>query len=99
MKHNANFSFLEALYYDNLSPNVRNVPPHSRMAKLFKAFSDAEDKLMQSLSEEDRQTLTMLISAHAEIVGNSERDCFCMGFRLGALAMLDVMSGEVGMVE
>ena len=99
MKHNANFSFLEALYYDNLSPSVRNVPPHSRMAKLFKAFSDAEDKLMQSLSEEDQQTLSTLLSAHAEIVDNSERDCFRMGFRLGALAMLDVMSGEVGMVE
>lgn len=44
-------------------------------------------------NEPEKATLTALPRTHGEIVGISERDGFCYGFRLGALAMLDILCG------
>lgn len=40
-----------------------------------------------------------LLNAHSEIVGISDHDSFCQGFRLGALVMLDVLGSAEACLE
>lgn len=90
-----NYQFIRELYYGNLTPNDQNVPHDSDIGKACKAFCKAEAALFAALqNESEKDTLEMLLRTHREIVRISERDGFCSGFRLGALAILDILCGS-----
>ena len=87
------FDFISQFYYGNITPNIQDMPKDSDLGKASRAFSDAEELLCAALTGEEKRALLHLLNAHAEIVGISDHDSFCRGFRLGALMMLDVMGG------
>lgn len=88
------YQFIRAFYYGNLTPNDRNMPNDSDLGKACSAFCEAEAALTAALQEApEKDTLATLLRTHGEIVGISARDGFCNGFRLGALAMLDILLG------
>ncbi|MDD3346453.1 DUF6809 family protein [Oscillibacter sp.] len=87
------YQFIREFYYGNLTLNDRDMPRNSDLGKACNAFCEAETTLTEALTGAENDALTALLTAHSEIVGISERDGFCSGFRLGALAMLDILSG------
>ena len=87
------FDFIAQLYYGNINPNVRDMSWDSALGKASKAFSDAEEELMSALTGAEKKALLNLLNAHSEIVGTEAFENFCTGFRLGALAILDVLAG------
>lgn len=87
------FEFITQLYYGNITPNVRDMPRGSALERADRAFSDAEKVLMSALTGADKNALLNLLNAHAEIVGTEAFEGFRTGFRLGALAILDILTG------
>ena len=87
------FDFIAQLYYGNIQPNVWDMPRGSALERADKAFSDAEEELMSALTGAEKKALLNLLNAHSEIVGTEVFENFCMGFRLGALAILDILAG------
>lgn len=87
------FDFITQLYYGNINPNVRDMPRDSALGKASKAFSDAEEELANALTGAEKKALLNLLNTHSEIVGAEVFENFCMGFRLGALAILDILAG------
>ena len=88
------FDFISQFYYGNITPCVQDMPKDSDLGKAAQAFSDAEEQLCAALTGEEKRVLLHLLNAHAEIVGISDHNSFCRGFRLGALMMLDVLNDE-----
>lgn len=88
------FDFISQFYYGNITPNVQDMPKDSDLGKATRAFSDAEELLCAALTGEEKRALLHLLNAHSEIVGISDHNSFCRGFRLGALMMLDVMGDK-----
>ena len=86
------FDFIAQLYYGNINPNVRDMSWDSALGKASKAFSDAEEELTNALTGAEKKALLNLLNAHSEIVGTDGFENFCMEFRLGALAILDILS-------
>ena len=87
------FDFITQLYYGNIQPNVRDVPRGSALERADRAFSDAEEELINALTGAEKKALLNLLNAHAEVVGTEAFEGFCTGFRLGALAILDILAG------
>lgn len=87
------FDFITQLYYGNINPNGRDMPPDSALGKASKAFSDAEEELTNALTGAEKKALLNLLNAHSEIVGTEAFENFCTGFRLGVLAILDILAG------
>ena len=88
------FDFISQFYYGNITPNVQDMPKDSDLGKAARAFSDAEELLCAALTGEEKRALLRLLNAHSEIVGISDHDSFCRGFRLGAMMILDVLNDE-----
>lgn len=88
-----NYQFIREFYYGNLTPNDRDMPRNSDLGKACNTFCEAETTLTAALTGAEKDAFTALLTAHSEIVDISERDGFCNGFRLGALAMLDILAG------
>ena len=84
---------IEQLYYGNLLANERDIKRGSAQDKACKAFADAEALLTLKLAGEEKRALLALTDAHSEILGESECECFCRGFRLGAMLIMDVFAG------
>ena len=85
--------FIEQFYYGNITPGDCSIKRGSTLAKACKAFADVEEVLSTSLTGENEQTLLAMSNAHLEIVGLTDQDAFCAGFRLGVPMILDVMAG------
>ena len=83
---------IEQLFYGNLVANERDIKRGSAQDKACRAFADAEALLTLKLSGEEKRALLALTDAHSEILGASERECFCRGFRLGAMLIMDVFA-------
>ena len=87
------FDFITQLYYGNINPNVRDMPRGSALERADRDFSEAEEVLMSALTGAEKKALLNLLNTHAEIVGTEVFESFCTGFRLGALAILDILAG------
>ncbi len=90
MKHD----FITQFFYGNITPNARNMPKNSDLGKATRAFADAKEQLLATLTETEKSTLECLLNAHTEILVITDHDSFCQGFRLGAMMMLDVLDGD-----
>ena len=90
---------LEQLYFGNLIANERDIRRGSELAKAYKAFSEAEELLSAKLTGDEKRALLALLDAHSEILGTSECEGFCRGFRLGTLLLMDVLAGAGELFE
>lgn len=87
-------TFLEDLFYGNISPNEKCFDRKSEYAKFFKIVTDNQDKLTEFLNslpeaKEEQHLLSQMINAQSEITQFSEFERFIEGFRLGANVMLE----------
>lgn len=91
------YDFITQLYYGNITPSIRRMPEDSALGKTCKMFDDAEAVLTGALTGKEKEALLHLLNAHAEITGTESVENFCLGFRLGALAILDILTGRDGL--
>ena len=67
-----------------------NSPEYRKAAK---TLTDAEDKFLAALDESQKELFEEFLDAHLEVGALDEAEQFVFGYRLGALMMLDVLSG------
>ena len=86
--------FIEELYYGNMNPNekcYKNATPYDKALSIFTAN---EDKLKETLSEEQLKLFNELVNASDEISATSGVENFKIGFRLGVKMMCDSLLFE-----
>lgn len=91
--------FIGQLYYGNINPSHRSLYEKSQLGRACKTFGAAEDTLTAALTGAEKDTLIALLNAHGEIVGTSDYESFCRGFRLGALAIMDIFQSNEQLFE
>ena len=81
-------SILEDLYFGNIDPNTGG-----HCQKAAETASATEDRLMALLTCKERDLFIDYANANAEINGATAVEKFTLGFRLGALFLVDVFTG------
>ena len=92
-------SILEELYFGKLDPNTVSFDRSSCYGKATQTIVDHENKLMELLEGKEKELFTDFSNAHCELNGITAVNKFTLGFRLGALVMVDVFtSTENGLI-
>ncbi len=89
---------LEDLYYGNIIPHEKRITAKSELQRMIKRAAECEGKLTAMLNDEEKHTLSVLMSAQREIDGITAIENFISGFRLGVRLMIDCMEDDDGNV-
>lgn len=87
-------SILAEFYLGNIDPNTYYIKPGSELDRTMKAVSDHEERLSALLHGAEKAMFLAFVSAQLEPQGLIEIDKFSCGFRLGALFMQEVFTGQ-----
>ena len=87
---------IEELWYGNLKMCEREVPKDSPLRKSMNQASKAEEKLAETLNEEQRKMLETLMDDHMTLTADLERDAFTTGVRFGARMMMEIHGADDG---
>ena len=85
---------LEDLYYGNLFSHKKCAKLDDEMKELLSLFNRNEEKLIATLSDEQKETFEKYKDCNREISEISERESFIKGFQLGARIIIEVISQE-----
>lgn len=85
---------LEDLYYGNLFPQEKCAKLDDEVKELLKLLNRNEEKLISTLSDEQKETFEKYKDCNCEISEISERDDFISGFQLGAKIIIEVISSK-----
>ena len=83
---------LEDLYYGNLFPHEKCAKLDDEMKELLGLLNRNEEKLIATLSDEQKETFEKYKDCNREISEISERNAFLNGFRLGAKIIIEVVN-------
>ncbi len=83
---------LEDLYYGNLFPQEKCAKLDDEVKELLKLLNRNEEKLISTLSDEQKETFEKYKDCNREISEICEREIFLNGFRLGARIIIDVVN-------
>ena len=87
---------LEELYIGNVRPGERSFKRNSQYGRALSESSDALDRLIAVLSDEQKTLLEEFLDAQREVSVLTDAETFIYGFRTGAKIMMDVlMDGEM----
>lgn len=75
---------LEDLYYGNVFPHEKRAKLDDETKELLGLLNRNEEKLTETLSDEQKETFEKYKDCNREISEISERNAFLNGFRLGA---------------
>ena len=81
---------LEQLWYDGLHPS-ENLPSDSLCRKYLDEITEKEEKLLQMLPDEAKETYEKCTESKEELSVIDRANIFTAGFRMGARIMLEVM--------
>ena len=82
---------LEDLWYGNLCPQNDSYRPTQEKKELVEYITRHHNNLLESLSEEQKETLEKLDDCYGELSDIKEREIFVYAFQLGARIAIDVM--------
>ena len=85
---------LEEFYYGNIDPSVRSIHPNDEFAKLLALANKNSDKLIATLSEEQKEIFERFTECSSEMNCIGEREAFIRGYSLGARMMVEVMMDD-----
>ena len=80
---------LEDLYYGNLFPQEKCARLDDEVKELLKLLNRNEEKLISTLSDEQKETFEKYKDCNREISEICEREAFLNGFRLGARIIIE----------
>ena len=83
---------LEDLYYGNLFPHKKVSKLDDEMKELLGLLNRNEEKLIATLSDEQKETFEKYKDCNREISQISEREIFLNGFRLCARIIIYVVN-------
>ena len=87
---------LEDLYYGNLFPHEKCAKLDDEMKDLLGLLNRNEEKLIATLSNEQKEIFGKYKDCNQEISEICERNAFLNGFRLGARIIIEVVNNEKG---
>lgn len=82
---------LEELYIGNVRPGERSFKRNSQYARALNESSDALDRLIAVLSDEQKKLLEEFMDAQREVMVLTDCETFMYGFQTGAKIMMDVL--------
>ena len=80
---------LEDLYYGNLFPHEKVSKLDNEMKELLGLLNRNEEKLIATLSDEQKETFEKYKDCNREISEISERQSFITGFKIGAKIVIE----------
>ncbi len=83
---------LEDLYYGNLFPHEKCAKLDDETKELLVLLNRNEEKLIATLSDEQKETFEKYKDCNREISEICERNAFLNGFRLGARIIIEVVN-------
>lgn len=83
---------LEDLYYGNLFPQEKCARLDDEVKELLKLLNRNEEKLISTLSDEQKETFEKYKDCNREISEISARESFIKGFQLGARIIIESIS-------
>lgn len=92
-------SILEELYEGNICPDELNISKHPEYRPLNQRISDVLDMWKNKLFKDDYYQLEKLLDLHSEASGMEASEAFMHGFKLGALIIMEVLSGKEELVN
>lgn len=92
-------TILEELYDGNIHPEELSFPKASEYRPLIKRISDTLEMWKKKLSEDDYNQLENLLDLHSQSSSMEAFESFLYGFRLGALIMIEVLTGKEKLVR
>ena len=87
-------TLLEDLWYGNLSPADRRLERGSLAVVLQNQAADAEHRLTQTLSQEQKQLFLAYESTQSHISATWEADAFARGFRLAVRLLSEALQSS-----
>ena len=75
---------LEEFWYGNINPVERPFQKQRRFDKVFKMLIKNEEKLLESLNEQEKELLEKYKACYDEMIQITECQTFIKGFKLGA---------------
>ncbi|KUP23384.1 DUF6809 family protein [Paenibacillus sp. DMB5] len=84
---------LEDFYYGKLHPNELVKPNNPEIQQLNRKIADALQKLQQNLGDRDLEQLEKLLELQIEMDSLQSALSFIQGYKIGALMMIEVLSG------
>lgn len=82
---------LEELWYGNINDGSKFLRYNKQLTERLNLLSKNANNLMENLSDKEKEIFEKYKDCNDEISQITERENFIMGFRLGALMMLEVM--------
>lgn len=84
-------SLLEELYYGNIRPFADRRDVSEEKRKVLQKMEDYRDRLLDSLSAEQKHLLEEYESCASEITSQTECEIFIGGFQLGMRLALELL--------
>lgn len=88
------YSILEELYNGNICPDRKIHAPDSDFVRYARVKCDNLDKLMASMSDEQKEAFEAYTEANGEIEGIMTFGRFTYGLKFGMLLMMEVLQGK-----
>ena len=89
-------NILDELWYGNINPQEQSKENNQAINELLKLMGRNRDRLHDSLTEEQRETLEKYDDCVNEMYGLIESEIFSYAFRLGGRLMLATLLDEGG---
>ena len=84
-------TILQDLFYGNILPNTDRFDESSVYAKTIQTIDDNEEKLLSLLKDREKKLFIDFCDAYSSLNGFTAEKKFILGFRLGALMMLEII--------
>ena len=85
---------LKELAPGNIQPMTRNFKEDSVYAKLLTEVTERQDKLIETLSPEQKALFDTTSQAEIDLSVENDQDLFVKGFVLGAQMMLEILTAD-----
>ena len=89
-------NILDELWYGNINPQEQSKDNNRAIRELLNLMGRNRDRLHDSLTEEQRETLEKYDDCVNEMYGLIESEIFSYAFRLGGRLMLETLVDEGG---
>lgn len=89
-------SILEDLFFGDIHPNLDSAGKGSQYDNALHTAESSENALMDLLRGREKELLIAFANAQSELTGTTAVNKFTLGFRLGALFMVDVFTNAEG---
>ena len=85
---------IHELALGNLQPMARNFKKDTVYAKLLSEVTERQDKLIATLSPEQKELFDLANEATIDLSVESDCDLFVKGFVLGAQLMMEILTAD-----